>query len=117
MTAFDPKKALEILQRRYRYLEDEGTKIGGQVYARLWRGFPSHHRIVRELESQRDAAYERADKVRPLLRYLEQRIEEEKSPGEIIWDHVQHWPYRDGPGMVEDILRAAHQLDIDPATV
>lgn len=117
MTAFDPKKALEILERRHRRLEAEAFEIGIKVWDLVWEGLPRHHRIIHEIESERDAAYDRADSVRPLLRYLEQRIEEEKTPGEIIWEHVQHWPYRDGPGMVEDILRAARQLDIDLATV
>lgn len=117
MTAFDPKKALEILERRHRRLENEAIDKGAAVYKYLWRGIPPYHRIIHELESERDAAYDRLRDFAPVLRYLEQRIEDEKPDAEKVWDRMKDWDYRHGPGLVEDVALAARELDIDLATV
>lgn len=77
MVAFDPRLALEILQRRRQRFEDEGTYLGGQVYVCLWNGYVNNPEF-RKLEERRDAAYRAAHDMQDVLQYLIHRIAEEE---------------------------------------
>lgn len=60
MTAFDPALAARILSRRAARIRDEAER---KAVAAMWMqvrgGRPWWHRVVREMQSEADAAYER----------------------------------------------------------
>ena len=60
MTAFNPLVAARILQEGpLRRLEYEHRKLRGEYYRRMLNGESPWHRVMHELESESDAAFDR----------------------------------------------------------
>lgn len=118
MTKFDPRLALEILERRHRRLENEGVQKSVKIYSLIWSGHKLPWSEERAIENERDALYKQADDMWKPMEYLRQRIEDEKTDAERIWDVLQHRDFPDIHGewlvsVVEDVLDVARALDIN----
>lgn len=116
MTEFDPKLTAEILERRHRSLENQGAKVGAEIYTWLWRGAgflaPT---FLRQLEDERDGFYKQADRTKQVLYWLYGEIEQRRTPAERIWLEIEDEfvsAENFGEQMVQDVLDAGTRLDI-----
>lgn len=115
MTEFDPKLVKEILSRRHRRLENNGTHMAMTMYQEMWAGrvLTRDERMV--FEDERDYWYKQADRTRKVLRWLDTEIEARRTPAERIWLEIEddpYDPYNFGIQMVQDVLDAGVRLDI-----
>lgn len=78
MVAFDPRLALEILQRRHRRLEDAGIAKAAAAYVLLWAGADPYDPRIADLEAQKQDFYDEGDRMWDVFEYLNHRIAEDE---------------------------------------
>lgn len=71
MTAFSPRRSAEILRSGpLARLEGDIAYVCKAIYNLMWDGYPSWHRLVHELESEKDALWDRYWSLREHIQWL-----------------------------------------------
>lgn len=117
MTAFDPKFAREVLERRRDDLNRDASKILYEKYVLISDGELSPFGIKADLYDKRvHTLWDQADSYVEVLAYLDGRILEEMTPAERIWNVLKDWDLNVSQKdwmvrVIEDVIEAQGMIE------
>lgn len=112
MTTFDPTFAREVLERRQKAHILAASQLLSAKWDLIFEG--EIHALgprADAFDKEVHALWKKADSYHSVLAYLDDRIWDEKTRAEKIWETMKDWPPNMGPEMVDDVFEAAAEVD------
>lgn len=111
MTSFDPAFALKVMRRRQSDVNRWAAEILLEKFKLQMDGAISHWGPEADaLDKRVHALWDEADSYDSVIKYLEDRIWDEKTFAEKTWALLEHRDFRAGVEMVEDVLEARRDV-------
>ncbi|AWY05003.1 hypothetical protein SEA_HORTUS1_24 [Microbacterium phage Hortus1] len=111
MTAFDPRFALEVMRRRQSEVNKRAAAVHLEKFMlQMDDRIPLFGGAASEMDKQIHALWAEADSYDSVIKYLEERIWEEKTFAEKTWTILENRDFRTGPDMVQDVIDAQRDV-------